>query len=221
MMQNITEQIALNFADEPDDIILRQESIAPGVVILRGYALPLVTRLLNKVDEVISLAPLRHMMTPGGHKMSVAMTSCGSTGWITDQRGYRYDEVDPLNNKPWPDMPRIFQQLATNAALHAGFEQFIPDSCLINRYQPGTKLSLHQDKNEKHLDAPIVSVSLGLPALFLRRADKLRRISLFHGDIAVWGGPARLFYHGIMPLKEGSHPTLKRYRYNLTLRKAR
>jgi len=164
------------------------------------------------------------MTTPGGYGMSVATTSCGSVGWITDKSGYRYDAIDPISGSHWPKIPASFLQLAKDAATQAGFSDFIPDSCLINRYEPGTKLSLHQDKDERDFSAPIVSVSLGLPAIFqlggLKRTDKPQRIPLFHGDIVVWGGIARLVYHGVMPLKEGIHPMVGRYRFNLTFCKA-
>jgi alkylated DNA repair protein (DNA oxidative demethylase) len=152
------------------------------------------------------------------------MTNCGAAGWVTDRRGYRYDPIDPVSGQPWPAMPPVFLQLASEAAAAAGFGDFSPDACLINRYEPGTRLSLHQDRNERDFNAPIVSVSLGLPAVFLfgglQRSDRPRRVLLQHGDVAVWGGPARLNFHGVMPLKEGHHPMLGRCRVNLTLRKA-
>ena len=165
------------------------------------------------------------MMTPGGHQMSVAMTSCGDAGWVTDQRGYRYDGADPDSGKPWPQMPAVLRDLAKAAAGEAGFAGFTPDACLINRYVPGARMSLHQDKDEKDFAAPIVSVSLGLPAIFMfggiKRSDKTQRYRLQHGDVVVWGGPSRLFYHGVAPLADGEHPLLGRQRINLTFRKAR
>jgi alkylated DNA repair protein (DNA oxidative demethylase) len=164
------------------------------------------------------------MVTPGGYSMSVAMTNCGQAGWVTDRKGYRYTSCDPANNRPWPALPDIFASLAENAARAAGFAEFNPDACLINRYEPGARLTLHQDKNEADFTAPIVSLSLGLPAVFLfgglNRRDRPDRILLNHGDALVWGGPARLVYHGVMPLKEGHHPYLGRQRINLTFRKA-
>jgi alkylated DNA repair protein (DNA oxidative demethylase) len=164
------------------------------------------------------------MTTPGGYRMSVAMTNCGSLGWVTDRSGYRYDSIDPESGKRWPAMPDAFLQLAIHAAREAGFPNFTPDACLVNRYEPGTKLSLHQDKDEKDFTQPIVSVSLGVPATFLfggtRRADKTERIALRHGDVVVWGGPARLRYHGVGPLKDAVHPLLGNTRINLTFRKA-
>ncbi len=177
------------------------------------------------VASVAEQSPFRNMTTPGGFRMSVAMTNCGSYGWITDRTGYRYDGMDPMNGRPWPQMPDVLLSLACTAATEAGFPGFVPDACLINRYEPGAKMSLHQDKNEQDFGAPIVSVSLGLPAVFLfggdQRADKAVRIRLEHGDVVVWGGPARLRYHGILPLKDGSHELVGPYRLNLTFRKAR
>ena len=156
--------------------------------------------------------------------MSVAMTNCGALGWVTDRTGYRYDGIDPESGKRWPAMPASFLTLATSAAAAAGFPQFLPDACLINRYEPGAKLSLHQDKNERDFDAPIVSVSLGIPAVFLfggmERGDKTLRVPVKHGDVVVWGGPARLRYHGVMPLKQGYHDVLGANRVNLTFRRA-
>jgi alkylated DNA repair protein (DNA oxidative demethylase) len=164
------------------------------------------------------------MMTPGGFRMSVAMTNCGSAGWITDRSGYRYGPLDPLTGQPWPELPEVLTAVATQSAARAGFARFVPDACLINQYEPDSRMSLHQDKNEIDYAAPIVSVSLGLPAVFLfggeRRADKTQRVPLAHGDVVVWGGPARLRFHGVLPLKDGEHPLLGRRRINLTFRKA-
>jgi alkylated DNA repair protein (DNA oxidative demethylase) len=164
------------------------------------------------------------MVTPGGHTMSVAMTNCGAAGWVTDRRGYRYDAADPETGKPWPKMPPPFLALAGAAAAAGGFSGFVPDACLINRYEPGSKLSLHQDRDERSLDDPIVSVSLGLPATFLfggtKRTNPQRRVPLEHGDVVVWGGPSRLAFHGVLPLRDGEHPLLGRRRVNLTFRKA-
>lgn len=200
------------------------ERLGPEAVVLHGFALPEEAKILAALNEIVDLAPFRHMITPGGHRMSVAMTNCGSLGWVTDTTGYRYDALDPESGQPWPPMPEPFLRLAEAAATEAGFPSFIPDACLINRYEPGAKLSLHQDKDEQDLSQPIVSVSLGLPATFLfggtKRADKQQRTPLTHGDVVVWGGLARLSYHGVLPLKEGDHPLLGRYRLNLTLRKA-
>ncbi len=201
-----------------------KEDLCPGASVLRGFASQDEVALLNAIREVAARAPFRCMVTPGGFRMSVAMTNCGSLGWITDRTGYRYDAIDPENGQPWPAMPTCFLNLAKNAAAEAGFPDFMPDACLINRYEVGTKLSLHQDKDERDFGAPIVSVSLGVPAVFLlgglNRSDKTKRVPVTHGDVVVWGGPARLRYHGVLPLKEGSHSLLGEHRVNLTFRKA-
>jgi alkylated DNA repair protein (DNA oxidative demethylase) len=201
-----------------------REELADGAVILRGFASRDDAGLMDALESVTAMAPFRHMVTPGGYRMSVAMTNCGSLGWVTDRTGYRYDAIDPESGRRWPPMPRSFMELAESAAAEAGFAGFQPDACLINRYEPGAKLSLHQDKNEQDYSQPIVSVSLGLPAVFLfggmNRTDKTRRVEVRHGDVVVWGGPARLRYHGVMPLKEGHHPVLGRYRVNITFRRA-
>lgn len=193
-------------------------------VVLRGFALPAVDALLAGVDDVIAQAPFRHMETPGGYTMSVALTNCGELGWTTDARGYRYSRIDPLSGQPWPAMPQAFRQLAEDAAREAGFADFAPDACLVNRYAPGSRLSLHQDRNERDYGAPIASVSLGMPAMFLfggdDRADRAARVPLFHGDVVVWGGVDRLRFHGVMPLKDLPHPRLGSQRINFTIRKA-
>ncbi len=193
-------------------------------MLLRGFALPLETPLLAALQSVAKAAPFRRMVTPGGFTMSVAMTNCGTAGWVTDRRGYRYDAIDPESGRPWPAMPAAFDDIARRAAVAAGYRGFAPDACLINRYEPGARLSLHQDKNERNFAAPIVSVSLGLLATFLfggpNRSDPARRVALRHGDVAVWGGPARLAHHGILPLPHGKHPLLGCCRINLTFRQA-
>ncbi len=198
-------------------------ALATDAVVLRRFACGIEGELLAALNAVIAVAPLRNMLTPGGYAMSVAMTNCGAAGWVTDRAGYRYTREDPISGNPWPPMPAIFASLATRAAAVAGFEDFLPDACLINRYAPGTKLSLHQDKNETDFTAPIVSVSLGLPARFLfgglRRNDKVTRVELRHGDVVVWGRSARLAYHGVDTLKDGEHPLTGRCRFNLTFRK--
>ncbi|WP_439271294.1 DNA oxidative demethylase AlkB [Pseudochrobactrum sp. HB0163] len=203
---------------------LQQEKLAEGALLLRGEALKAEEELLAALATITAQAPLRHMQTPGGYTMSVAMSNCGSLGWISTTSGYRYSALDPLSGRNWPAMPACFLQLAQSAAAKAGYKAFKPDACLINRYEPKTKLSLHQDKNEKSPEHPIVSVSLGLPATFqfggLKRTDPIHKYRLYHGDIVVWGGASRLFYHGIMPLKDGEHPLTGRCRINLTFRKA-
>ncbi len=207
------------------DVRPSREAMADGAVLLRGFARPVERELIAALNEIIAQAPFRRMFTPGGHQMSVAMTNCGNAGWVTNRGGYRYDDVDPESGKPWPPMPACFRDLARQAAAEGGFDGFAPDACLVNRYQPGARMSLHQDKDEHDFGAPIVSVSLGLPAVFLfggvKRSVKPRRFRLEHGDIAVWGGPSRLFFHGVATLADGEHALLARQRINLTFRKAR
>ena len=202
-----------------------EEQLADGAWLLRGFALADAPVLLAEVERIAAAAPFRHLTTPGGFRMSVAMTNSGTQGWVSDRRGYRYSTHDPLSGQLWPPMPATFLALARSAAEQAGFPDFAPDACLINRYEPGARLTLHQDKDESEFSAPIVSVSLGLPAVFLfggnLRKDRQRRVPLQHGDVVVWGGPARLFHHGVLPLKDGDHPELGRLRINLTFRRAR
>ena len=224
MTHSERDPITGDLFDNPAEIESRQEPIGPGAMILRQFAVPEEAAILAALRLVVASAPFRHMVTPGGYRMSVAMTNCGSLGWVTDKTGYRYDAIDPVSGRPWPSMPETFLRLATAAAAEAGFAKFEPDDCLINRYEPGTKLSLHQDRDERDFDQPIVSVSLGIPAVFLfgglKRTDKTIRLALTHGDVVVWGGPSRLRYHGVMPLKEGRHPLLGAQRINLTFRNA-
>ncbi|MGA5481753.1 DNA oxidative demethylase AlkB [Pseudomonas siliginis] len=212
------------FADNEPVQQPRAEQIGEQSWVLRGFALPQVEQLLTELDAILAAAPLRHMVTPGGFSMSVGTSSCGQLGWITDRSGYRYSSVDPLSGLPWPSMPAVFADLAHEAAERAGFTDFQADSCLINQYVPGAKMSLHQDKDEKGYAAPIVSLSLGLPAIFLfggfERSDKTQRIPLLHGDMVVWGGVDRLRYHGVLPIKPGHHPLLGERRINITFRVA-
>lgn len=200
------------------------EALGPGATLLRGRARAVAPVLLAEIEQIAARAPFRHMTTPGGFEMSVAMTNCGTAGWLTDRKGYRYGTTDPATGQPWPPMPPAFLALARDAAAEAGYAGFVPDACLVNRYEPGTRLSLHQDKDEADHGHPIVSVSLGLPATFqfggARRADPVRRVALGHGDVVVWGGPSRLFHHGVLALKNGDHELTGRRRFNLTLRKA-
>jgi alkylated DNA repair protein (DNA oxidative demethylase) len=201
------------------------EPLAEGAVLLRSFVCADAEALVQAVQEVARVAPFRHLITPGGYTMSVAMTNCGRVGWVSDRRGYRYDPLDPDTGLPWSPMPPLFRRIAENAAAAGGYPGFDPDACLINRYQPGARLTLHQDKDELDLAAPIVSVSLGLPAVFLfgglSRSDRPRRIRVESGDVAVWGGPARLTFHGVAPLPDGVHPLTGRTRINLTFRKTR
>lgn len=212
------------FADHEPVQQARAEQIGEQSWVLRGFALSQIDRLLSELDTVLAAAPLRHMVTPGGFSMSVGTSSCGRLGWVTDRRGYRYSNVDPLSGLPWPALPAVFADLARAAAEHAGFADFAADSCLINQYVPGAKMSLHQDKDEKAYAAPIVSLSLGLPAMFLfggfERSDKCHRIPLLHGDMVIWGGVDRLRFHGVLPIKPGYHPRLGERRINLTFRVA-
>lgn len=201
---------------------VRRERLGPGTVLLHGFARAGAEALLAGVARVAAAAPFRRMVTPGGLPMSVAMTNCGLLGWVSDRRGYRYAPVDPESGHPWPPMPPAFLDLAQEAAAAAGFPGFVPDACLINRYEAGNRLSLHQDRDERDLGAPIVSVSLGLPAVFqlggMKRAERALRLPLEHGDVLVWGGPDRLRYHGVLPLKVGAGPA--DCRINLTFRRA-
>lgn len=200
------------------------ELLAPGAVVLRRFAIDLAEQIRVALTGIVAAAPFRHMTTPGNRQMSVAMTNCGPLGWVSDRRGYRYQGEDPLTGRAWPPLPDTIARLATDAAAAAGFASFAPDACLINRYEPGARLSLHQDADEQDFEAPIVSVSLGVPALFLFGGDERKtrplRVPLEHGDVVVWGGPARLRYHGVAPLADANHPFAGPYRINLTLRRA-
>lgn len=198
--------------------------ILPEVILLPAMAVSQSRYLWQAIQQVDEKSPLRHMRTPGGHQMSAAITNCGDVGWCTDETGYRYSAIDPLTEQPWPEMPADLKHLATEAADRAGYVGFVPDVCLINRYRVGAKMGLHQDRDEQDFSQPIVSVSLGLPVIFQfggpRRRDPLKRILLEHGDVIVWGGDKRRYYHGVLSLKEGEHPITGAYRYNLTFRKA-
>jgi DNA oxidative demethylase len=208
----------------PDLFTERVERLADGAMILRGFAAADAPAILASILAIEGNAPFRHMVTPGGGGMSAAMTNCGTRGWVTDRKGYRYTAEDPETGKPWPVMPPLFLDLAGRAAEAAGFPDFVPDGCLINRYEPGARMGLHQDKDENDRAAPIVSVSLGLPIVFLwgglARGGRPAKYLLSSGDVAVWGGPSRFVYHGVAPLEDGDHPLTGGCRYNLTLRKA-
>lgn len=212
------------FAEEDLQQPSRLETIGVQGFVLRGFALPWADSLMQALAGVLTQSPFRAMQTPGGFTMSARLSSCGELGWTSDRNGYRYSPVDPLRNQPWPAMPAAFLALAEAAAGAAGFDHFVPDACLINTYSPGARMALHQDKNERSFEAPIVSISLGLPAVFqfggFQRSDPTQRISLFHGDIVVWGGVDRLRYHGVLPIQPGHHPVLGEQRINITLRKA-
>lgn len=213
------------FEHDPAFPSVRREALSEGVWLLRNFVFESVTTeniIFTELKQILAAAPLRRLITPGGHRMSVTMTNCGERGWFSDQTGYRYIVHDPRSNRRWPEMPDAFCSLAQRAAETAGFLDFQPDACLINRYAPGARLTLHQDRNERDLVSPIVSVSLGIPAVFLlgglQREDKTMRIPLMHGDVMVWGGPARLRYHAVLPIEKNNHPLTGAYRFNLTFR---
>jgi len=212
------------FADSPA-IERRNESLGPGAMVLRAFALGDGARLVEAIHALAAVSPFRHLVTPGGHTMSVAMTNCGTVGWVSDRRGYRYAAIDPETGQPWPAMPDLFMRLAADAAAEAGFRGFVPDACLVNRYDTGSRLTMHQDRNERRDSEPIVSVSLGVPAVFQfggqGKGVTPLKIPLVHGDVVVWGGPSRMNYHGVMPLKASHHPLTGMLRLNLTFRTAR
>jgi alkylated DNA repair protein (DNA oxidative demethylase) len=225
MQRKGTTPVTLDlFADDAPQLTAT-EQIGPQSFVFRGLALPLIDRLLPALEAVLTRAPFRNMITPGGYTMSVALSSCGQFGWTTDRSGYQYTRLDPHTGQPWPPMPDVFMELAQSAAQAAGFADFLPDACLINRYIPGAKLALHQDKDERGYEWPVVSVSLGIAAMFLfgghARSDATQKVPLFHGDVVVWGGEDRLRYHGVMPIKQAEHPQLGEQRINFTFRKAR
>ncbi len=215
-------ELGLGAADAGDGVA--RAEIGAGAAWFRGLALSNDEELLGDLMGVAHRAPFRHMVTPGGFTMSVAMTNCGALGWVTDGAGYRYSADDPESGRPWPEMPESFRELARAAAQGAGYAGFEPDACLVNRYEPKARMSLHQDRDERDLSAPIVSVSLGLPATFrfggAKRSDPAQRVPLTHGDVVVWGGPSRLWFHGVAPLRAGHHALTGAFRYNLTFRKA-
>lgn len=201
------------------------EALSEGAWILRGFAREPAAQILAEIAAIANAAAPRHLVVPGGKRMSVAMTNAGTLGWVSDTRGYRYEAADPLSGKPWPAMGSAMLSTARAAAASAGYADFAPDACLCNFYEPGARMSLHRDFDEGDLSAPIVSISLGLPATFLwgglARGDRAQRTRLAHGDVVVWGGASRLVYHGVAPLADGEHPATGRIRYNLTFRKAR
>jgi DNA oxidative demethylase len=211
-------------ADLFQDLPRPDVPLGPGAMVLAGFAERFDRVLLAAITDVTAVSPFRRLVTPGGFQMSVAMTNCGTAGWVSDHRGYRYDSIDPQSGRPWPKMPRVFSEMATAAAAAAGYDDFRSDVCLVNAYQPGTRLTLHQDQDERDHSQPIVSVSLGLTATFLwgglSRQVRPRRIRLQHGDVAVWGGSSRLTYHGVDTIRDDTHPLTGAFRYNLTFRRA-
>ncbi len=211
--------------DPFDGMAWWDEALAHGASLLRGFASAELPGLVAALRGIAEAAPFRHMITRGGHRMSVAMTNCGSVGWVTDGTGYRYDPIDPATGRAWPPMPDAFRRLARRAAARWGCSAFDPDACLVNEYAPGARLSLHRDADERDLTQPIVSVSLGLPAVFLLggldRGEGTKHVRLESGDVVVFGGPARLAYHAVAPLGDGLDPLLGRRRVNLTFRRAR
>ena len=208
--------------EDQDEGLPAREALGPGAFLLRGYARQVAPQLLQAIHAIGSAAPFRHMCVPGGKRMSVAMTNCGELGWCANAQSYHYASLDPLSGQAWPAMPKLWRTLAKRAAQEMGFDAFEPQACLINRYEPGARMGLHQDRDETALLAPIVSISLGLPAIFLwggpRREDPTRRLRLVHGDVLVWGGPARLHHHGVMALPKGFHGLTGALRFNLTFR---
>ncbi len=210
------------FASQQHDA---RTALSAQACVLHGFALAEVNALLGDINRIERVAPFMQLVTRRGHVMQVAMTNCGTVGWLSDRRGYRYDARDPRTGDAWPPLPVTFLQLARDAAAEAGFAAYVPDACLINRYAPGTRLSLHQDRDEDDVVAPIVSVSLGLPATFLfggfARTDQTVRVPLRHGDVVVWGGADRMRFHGVLPVKPGRHEVLGEQRINLTFRKVK
>jgi len=210
-----------------DDLPLLAEDLhtvlAPGALLMRGFGRDDDVDILQAVESVIAQAPLRHLQTPGGYTMSIQTTRCGSMGWVSEPGGYRYAPSNPSTRAPWPAMPQCLLDFAVRAATEAGYPDFVPDSCMVNQYLPGNKLGLHQDRDERDLRAPVVSLSLGLPAIFLfgglQRTGKTQRYRLAHGDVVVWGGPSRLAFHGVLPVADGDHALVGRRRVNVTFRK--
>jgi DNA oxidative demethylase len=209
------------FESHPPELTAVQ-TLAPGALLLRGFACGQDAAMQAAFEAITSQSHLRHLVIPGGHSMSVAMSNCGALGWVSSQAGYRYTAIDPLSGQPWPAIPALWRELAIAAATQAGYADFQPDACLVNQYGPGAKMGLHQDRDEQDFSQPIVSVSLGLPAIFLfgglKRSDKPQRIAVSHGDVVVWGGPVRLAFHGVAPLADGMHSVWGPKRVNLTFR---
>jgi alkylated DNA repair protein (DNA oxidative demethylase) len=210
--------LEMHFSDGAERVRLGE-----GITLLRRFAD--TSSLMPHIERVAARAPFRHLVTPGGQTMSVAMTNCGPLGWVSDRSGYRYSSRDPNTGLDWPAMPEAFLRMALDAASACGFPDFVPDACLINRYSAGARLTAHRDADEQNFAQPIVSVSLGIPASFafygLTRGGKGKTVTLLDGDVLVWGGPSRLAYHAVRPIKPGLHPLTGAFRYNLTFRHAR
>ena len=204
------------------DLFSQSIEIVPGMVVLPGFADSEVLQPI--LERVLAQNPLRQMQTSRGFLMSVHTSNCGEVGWVSDRRGYRYATEDPLTGEPWHPMPPALQSLATRAADVSGFSDFKPDACLINHYRPGTQMGAHQDRDESDFNQPIVSVSLGIDARFFvigpSKKGKSTPVDLSDGDVMVFGGPARRYYHGVRKLKESTHPRFGAVRWNLTFRKA-
>lgn len=198
------------------------EEIYPDLFVLANFVD--TNPLMVQVERITKVSPFRKMMTPNGHYTGVALTNCGDFGWTSDRNEYRYSSSDPLNNQPWLAIPESFKALAKNAAHVAGFKDFEPDACLINQYLIGTKLGSHQDKNEKDFSQPIVSVSIGLSAVFQifgnQRAGQAINYRLYDGDVVVWGNSARLCYHGVRTLSAAELDPTCQQRINITFRKS-
>jgi alkylated DNA repair protein (DNA oxidative demethylase) len=219
----MNQVVSLRLFDEPER---KKEEIwvSPGAAILAGYALEQMPELFAGLRAVEAVSPFRHMVTRQGFEIHVETTGCGPLSWVSDRSGYRYDHIDPATGKPWPPMPQSFFDMARAAAAAAGYVDFTPDSCLINRYNPDTTSSLHRD-GERDTSQPVVTISVGVSVSFLwggnERTDKAKPHLLTHGDVMVFGGPSRLYFHGVKQLKGGeTHPLTGERRYSITLRKA-
>lgn len=199
--------------------------LAEGAMVLRRFATPVVVALMEGVEAVVAQSPLRRLIVPNGRPMRIEMTNCGLVGWVNIDGRYRYSRVDPLTGRSWPGMPATFRRIAGAAASAAGYPDFQPAVCIINRYAVGADLQMHQDRDDTQDRQPVVSVSLGLPAIFhfggQGRGEKPLTIPLDDGDVVVWGGASRMHRHGVAPVAPGVHPRTGAYRYNLTFRTAK
>lgn len=207
-----------------------EEALPEGVVLFRKrLSLADQRAMLGDVADVIARAPLFRPQMPTGPYMINTLTNCGERGWVSDKRGYRYQQTHPETTQPWPPIPRTIQALAIDAVREAGFGDFEPDACLVNVYAADGRLSLHRDYDEAEFKWPIASLSFGNDADFqiggLKRAGKTQTVRLHSGDVLVFGGPSRLRYHGVRKIIPGTspleHPVLPPGgRINLTLRRA-